>query len=345
MKISQLLPNLYVHQYLFQFECRQELVLPRYYIPLLRDSLKHHVFEAYSLLNTPRSRQLFSIFRQPERALTEFTHSLAINKNHPILSYLSGKVTPPWWFSYANNPTKTIYHKGDTFYIIFNICGYLNQAWQEPQFLSTLQQWAKSGIGIPSASFHLAEINEIHPNGQPHLIAQHKMTDLPAMPINITAYTDKAPTYRLQVQLLSPTLTEKFSHSHTFTTLAEKILARALRLQLLYCAGDTLWAEMQNNKWHSLYYINENTPLLPGAENIETQQLQLAYNNFQHLSPAPHNVKPKYITVEGYTGNLTYTTPNSNLLMQYMPLLKIGELLHIGEQIGYGCGQIKCNAI
>lgn len=337
---QNLLSNLYFHQYLFTFKAKDTFSMPQYYIPLLRDELKHQIFRHFKFVKQPQHKDIFTIMRQPEAILTNENIYTTLSAEHPLYTVLKGKTTPGWWLQYAGANNNTYQTDKDILQVRLVICGFLNKIWENNIWFDVLNNWADQGLGIPHATFKLESITEQHPHFQDAEIYSYRKakTALPQMPVTFSDVAMQHPIYEASIRLISPTLIDKYNLSYSFTTVTEKILSRALRLQLLYCAGQQLWLEDKTERDYALFNIKNKEALVIGSHEVRLKDIQLQYRSLVHKSPQQKESKP----IEGYTGYITYMDKHADIITAYTPLLLLAEYISIGEHIQYGNGWVKC---
>jgi len=188
--------------------------------------------------------------------------------------------------------------------------------------LPVLANMAESGLGRQRANARLTAVDLLRPNGSYQPLFQS------GRPLQLA----NRPALRLKdlpLPKISREVTLRF-HTHqrikkgdqwmadlAFPLLAERLAERAVTLSSIYCAGE--WKEPAH--------------LIRGARQVAIASHDFHWQAYRKQSGLKRQREP----IGGYAGQITYQGD----LNRFLPLLKIGEFIHVGKRTVYGLGQFQ----
>ncbi|MBL0078911.1 MAG: hypothetical protein IPP53_07285 [Bacteroidetes bacterium] len=159
------LDKFYVNQYIITFRALQTIVLPHYFLPFCRDSLKTTIDTYIKRNKASDNTILFKVMQTPgvlvqktDKPAIENPYFDTIAADHPMYSQFLNKETAGWCLQYLQLPTSPLLEVRSQLQFKLIMYGKIDLIWQEPDWISILQQWAQNGLGIPNAAFALQDI-------------------------------------------------------------------------------------------------------------------------------------------------------------------------------------------
>lgn len=200
-----------------------------------------------------------------------------------------------------------------------------------PYLILALQKLSQNGLGKQRTPAHLTHIHALPPSSQipitlwqnntlqpnwrdhPHWTAAHlsQATNHPTSPTQLTIHLRTPTRLKYQRQIL-----------HTpppFHVLLRTLLRRLSALS--YFHNHTPW-DIDYSAWI------EQAKAITLHHHQTTWQSQTRYSTRQR----------QRIQLGGLTGTLTYQAPTPNHLTPYLPLLTLGQHLHLGKGTAFGNG-------
>jgi len=198
-----------------------------------------------------------------------------------------------------------------------------------PYVIYAIETMALSGLGVERARFTLTEVNWRSPQGELQPIyspSQQRIASTPETEISLGEYlrrrlADCQAMTRLRLRFLTPTrirIQGDTQASMSFDLLADNLWRRVLLLLALYGSKpfclDKLW-------W-------KHTTAVKCVEN------NLQWWDLERRS----NRQKRNVKLGGFIGEIEY---EGEELIEYLPLVLAGELLHVGGGTGFGLGWYK----
>jgi len=209
----------------------------------------------------------------------------------------------------------TVLIKGDC--LNFNLILIGRAADYLPYFIYAFEQMAEQGLGRPRKPFRLIGVYQdkrlIYDPKQAALIEQAMPMVLNLAPVNETAR-------QIKIKLITPTRIINQGRLCRRPGFGNIIRALLRRIWLL-------------SYFHDQVMDIDYQGLITSAEKVELKEAVFAGANWEHFSRRQNRV----IEYEGITGWAIYTGE----LGQFLPILRAGEILHIGKGTTFGMGRYE----
>lgn len=191
-----------------------------------------------------------------------------------------------------------------------------------PVIIKALQRLEREGIGKGRRKIRLSQIVDGHSSTPIYKNGNLDLSSLRKQPLNLSIKKNSAPAV-LRVDFEAPLkLQHRGEALHAFDF-----------GELVFAAADRLWiiAHLHGAPW-----------LAPGAralvqqgreseiELIEDKTTFVSFSRFSHRQNRRHELS-------GVVGHMVFAGP----LTPFMPLLKAGQLFHLGKGTNFGLGAIK----
>jgi CRISPR-associated endoribonuclease Cas6 len=220
--------------------------------------------------------------------------------------------------------TNRSYKPGDTITFGLTLIGravdYL------PYFIYTFEELGKTGLGRGRGGFELRTVldhgHTIY-SSETRLLNNFEKVMLPLGPVSFDA--DMGAPSRLTLNFLTPTritYNGRFDEEIEFHVIIRNLLRRISNLY--YFHGD-------NHQSPELDFKN----VIKKAQEVKTVKKQLRQYDWERYSGR----QEQKINMSGFVGGITF----EGEIAPYMPLLKAGEILHIGKGTVFGMGRYNIN--
>lgn len=198
-----------------------------------------------------------------------------------------------------------------------------------PYFIYTFIELGKSGMGRRRAKYELTRVDGLNDQGQSTLIYSNESKTISATPPVISFSLDAeavrsehADTLRLQ--FLTPariryngSLTDQL----TFNVLFRNLLRRISTLSYFHCGNRLDW---------------DFKGLIEKAATVETASSDLRWSDWERYSTRQR----QKMKLGGVIGSVSYRS-ESNGLADFLPMIKIGQYIHVGKSTSFGLGQYE----
>ena len=248
-----------------------------------------------------------------------------INETHPY--HRKYRKTPHPYLIIPPLNLKTYFKPEEKFtfqlILIGSISNYL------PYFLYTLLEIGKNGIGKDRGKFDTLSISSLDIQGNSTLIYDKEnqnlnkigfKIDFPAIEKSFEKQLKKDHIRELTLSFLTPLRIihkGKLLKELPFKIFLERLLERALLLSHFYCDSEL-------PDFQTLFYDSINVNILKSS---------LIWFDWQRYSFR----QKRKMKFGGLLGNITYR----GNLNKYLPLIKLGEYIHIGKAVTFGLGKYK----
>lgn len=231
-------------------------------------------------------------------------------------------IEPPW-------DQRTVYEPDETLsfqvILIGEACRYLSY------FVLAFHELGRRGLGGRQSRFQLVQVEAIQPlTGQRATVYDYTVsTDIRNEPLpvgwdEIVARTVGLPTRQLTLNFMTPTrLLEQKRPAVTprFYLLIGYLLGRASSLSTFFC-GTPLEVDFKAFKER--------------AGRVEIVQNDSVWQDWDRHSRR----QGQAVKMGGLVGRVTYAGP----LAEFLPLLTLGELIHVGKGVVFGNGMYRLTA-
>ena len=334
LEFSKLIELVPFSKFVFELKVSDNLSLTIFSGPIIRN---HFGFALKKV-----SCELLLDDVDPEKALcnncsaVEFCPFVNIFESPP--EYLSKINPPPPNFVLSTPITlKTIFRESDTFEFGFTLLGKSHQF-----ILPVIESVKRIGkIGFKNAkstdSLILNKVYLENPyNGERQAYFSRRL----GIFFEIDKFEVKEAEEKISRLISSDTLTIKFVSPLEFTLDKQKnpelTFANLIRLIIRRANLLAIYNEEENNQAKKpLMSIYDTKKLIDDAKNIETAE----YNIYSFMSEYKYLSKSsgEIVKLDGIIGQVTYKGD----FTEFVPLLLLGEQLHIGKHTSYGFGEYK----
>lgn len=218
--------------------------------------------------------------------------------------------------------TKMEYTPGEKMSFGFTVIG--RAADYMPYFIYAFSKMGEEGVGRKRARYELEQVVAKNPltrereeiyNGE---VVRNKR--LPVLWADTEAVAKNLNNEQLRVEFLTPTqikFRDKVSpEAPSFAALMQGLLIRIPMLSAIHC--EEIWHE-------------DFQGLVERAAKVETLQDHTTWASFRRYS----SFKKKYESLEGVIGWAEYAGP----IREFLPLLCMGQLTHVGKRSVFGLGR------
>lgn len=196
-------------------------------------------------------------------------------------------------------------------------------------FIMAFRELGRRGLGKSRGRFRLSRVEAANPlNGEQTIVfdqAERNRIQLRSLPVTgaaITSYATTLPTDRLTLDFLSPTRLKSQGRwvweGPPFAVLVRTLLGRTSSLSYFHC-GERLEVDFRE--------------LIDRAAGIKIVQSESRWEDWARVSGRQR----QQIKMGGLMGQVTY----AGELEAYLPLLALGELIHVGKGTVFGNGQYR----
>lgn len=191
-----------------------------------------------------------------------------------------------------------------------------------PYFIYTFIEIGKVGIGRKKGKYKLNSVK----CGRTKIydIEENKVLSAPikTMPIKLPKESETKKIERISLNFITPTRIiseEKITKEPNFNLLIRQLIRRISLISYFHCSIDT-------TKWDFKNIIEK-------AKDIETIKSQIQWFDWERYS----NRQKRKMNMGGFKGTITF----EGKISQFIPLLKIGEIIHIGKGTTFGLGKYE----
>ena len=307
--------NLTYQKFLFSIEAQDALLLPYYKGSTFRGGFGNAFRGVVCALKKMECKECMLA----SRCIYAYIFETSPNEDAEIMNMNKYEKIPHPFIIEPPEETKQIYKIGDKLYFSLILIGraidYLSY------FIFTFEELGKIGIGRGRGKYRLTEVE----TGKKELVySSDSKTVRAATPeelyiqetFDFSGHLEKT----IKIKFLTPA---RISYQRNLTTdLKFHILIRNLlrRLNLLHY----FHCEKSIPAW-------DHKELIQRAEGVSTKASSLRWLDWERYS-SRQNVKMK---MGGITGEITY----KGNMEPFMPILKAGEIVHIGKGTSFGLGK------
>lgn len=217
--------------------------------------------------------------------------------------------------------TKRVYKPGDNIEFSLTLIG--KAADYLPYFIYSFSELGNIGIGKGKGKYELTKVKsngKIIYNSKTKTITPYKLKDLSIKP-PVSGVKDSASSL-LTLNFLTPTRIIYNKHlaiDPEFHIFLRTLLRRLSLLYYFHAGGDT-------SDW-------DFTEVIERAKSVKLKNSNLKWHDWEKYS-ARQDTKMK---MGGFMGRITFEGD----LKPFMPLIKAGEVLHVGKGTGFGLGRYE----
>jgi len=316
-------PAFYLSLYRFTLLLHDRLILPSHKGSTLRGGFGN----AFKAIICPHPQRCRPRCRQGNNCPFGYVFQTAPPSEARVLRALDQVprpfvIEPPWDQRTVYEPDETL-----TFQLILvgEACRYLTY------FILAFQELGERGLGGQESRFKLASVEALQPlAGETALLfdaAQPAQICRDALPIrwdDIETYAARLPAHRLTLNFLTTTrLLEDRAPAAAprFQLLVDYLLTRVSSLSAFFC-GALLEVDFPGLKER--------------AAGVELTRNESAWQDWSRHS----RHQQQDIKMGGFVGRATY----AGALAEFLPLLALGELIHVGKGVVFGNGMYRLTA-
>ncbi len=195
-----------------------------------------------------------------------------------------------------------------------------------PYFIYVLNEIGKLGLGVGRVPYRLlAVMDGSQPDGPVVFDTQEQILheNFSAITLDAFAAEKSAELQRVTLEFLTPLRMKRHGTYQLdderidFLSIMELLIGRVETLSVFHCDGQWLPSE----------------PLLTAARQVRVTDKQLTFHYLERYS----NRQQRKLPLHGLLGTMTFAGDIS----QFLPLLQIGEYLHLGAGTAFGLGQYR----
>lgn len=308
------LPNLKYQRFQFVLEAVTELLLPEYKGSTLRGGFGHSFRE---IVCTMRPIPCSTCLLQQKCPYPQLFET-PINGAEPV--FMKGVNTGPQPFILEPTlETKQLYHSGDKVEFVLVLLGkaieYL------PYFVYTFDRLGSRGIGKGRGKFTLQEVSVWQEHWQPIYNSKSKVLQKFTTPESGLPEPKAVQSLdKISLQFVTPSRIK--SAGKLVSEIAFREIVNSLFRRVYTLAFFHMPAAQVNWDWR---------PHLTAANDISVGQSNLEWKDWERYSNR-QNTKMK---MGGFIGEITF----EGALTPWLPLLRLGEVTHIGKGATFGLGK------
>lgn len=219
------------------------------------------------------------------------------------------------------------YAPGDTLTFHLKLIGYANEFLA--YFILAFRELGRRGLGRNYGHFRLSQVEAINPSSEVHFTVfdqtarnRLQLRSLPIDSATVMACAAALPIDRITLNFLTPT---RLKHQEdwvrqgpSFQALIKVLLGRISSLSYFHC-GERLDVDFRE--------------LIDRAADIQIVKSKTYWEDWSRFSGRQH----QWVEMGGLVGRITYAGD----LKDYLPLLALGELIHVGKGTVFGNGQYQ----
>jgi len=221
--------------------------------------------------------------------------------------------------------TQRIYKSGEQVSFALTLIGRAND--YLPYFIYTFDELGKIGIGRRRGKYTLLTVKKAGGDGGDvgtlvYSSADKTIRSIPPDEIVIPAecFTEEEKSTRLTLKFLSPTRISYQRH-----------LATELRFEILVKNIVRRFNLLRYFHWDRQSVPLEHGKIIAEAERVSVKENSLRWWDWERYSSRQHT----RMKMGGFIGEISY----EGNIEPFMPLLKAGEVLHVGKGTGFGLGK------
>ncbi len=310
------LPKLNFAKFRFTLEALETLYLPEYKGSTLRGGFGHAFKKVVCTMGPILCESCLLHLKCPYPQFFE----TPIEGDYP--PFMRGVKTGPQPFI-VEPPleSKRVYQNGEilefSLVLIGRAIDYL------PYFIYTFDQLGSIGIGRGKGRFKLTEVASLADDWQPIYNGVSKTLTADYAIMNAESFNAKTEAQnRITVRFLTPTRMKIMGHLSTEITFREIVLAllrRICTLAYFHMPGTSVeW------NWR---------PALNAADEVETEKINLNWEDWERYS----NRQKTRMKLGGFLGEISFRGD----MEKWLPLLKLGEFVHVGKGATFGLGKYE----
>lgn len=197
-----------------------------------------------------------------------------------------------------------------------------------PYFVVAFQRLGRKGLGANKDNFELGRVLGLDADGAERELffkdeERLNQSEMPDRVFDLAAVPDESPVGRLRLELRQPL---RIKHGERllrgelpFHALIRNLLRRASSLSSAHCGGD--WSQVRFRSW------------IEKAETVEIVERELRWAEPERFSTR-QKVRMK---LGGMRGEILY----QGEIEPFLPLLRLGELVHAGKGTSFGLGEFS----
>lgn len=218
---------------------------------------------------------------------------------------------------------KRYFNPGETLSFDFTLIGRANE--YLPYFIYTFTEMGKIGIGAGNGKFDVASVEELRFDGSRAEIYNdnNKILKNPENRIDYSVFKDeKSSGDEIALNFETPArikVNDDLSADLPFAVLIKRLSERAALLAHFHCGAELSGFE----------------DFAAGSEDVKVLKSNLKWLDWERYS-GRQDTKMKF---GGLVGEITY----KGGFHKFMPLLKLGEHIHVGKNTTFGLGKYRIN--
>jgi hypothetical protein len=194
-----------------------------------------------------------------------------------------------------------------------------------PYFVVAFQELGRRGLGRQSGRFELEQVTVEHPGSEPIVVfaaGETRDTKLLVTATEVKAWAGTLPTDQIMLTLLTPTRLKHrgrwVKHGPPFGALIKTLLGRVSSLSYFHC-GQRFETDFRG--------------LIDRAAEVRVARCETRWEDWSRFSGR----QKQRVRMGGLVGRVAY----EGNLRDYLPLLALGELVHVGKGTVFGNGQYR----
>ena len=241
---------------------------------------------------------------------------------------------------------KEIYNKGET--ISFNLILVNKAISYLPYFIFTFKEMGENGIGKGRGKYFLKNIKNFSNNGTEMCKADHKIDKINGK-VNPLIYDGENESFQNNYVILTgeEILAKADSHLDNNNLAIEFITPTRIKYDGKLISTLEFYVLIKNllRRISALSYFHSNEPLdldyknlIDRAKNIKVNQSELHWYDWTRYSAR----QDSKMSLGGFKGKITFMgRENSQIIKDFLPLVILGEYVHIGRGTSFGLGKYR----
>ncbi len=316
MESLYVLPRLPFLKFRFHLIAQEDARLPSFKGSMLRGAFGHALRKTVCIM--PKDQACATCMINRQCANTRLFETLIFEKAPPLLKGIDMAPKP---FILDCTDERTQLAKGDRLEFIMCLVG--NAIDMHPYVIYAVHRMAKGGMSTGRSRFELLSVEAQTAENQWQSLYNGKtqkllMSPPPMLPDD----PQELPVDQVTLRFITPTrfkTKQQLTMHFTFRELVFKMLRRVLELAHFYQPGAHI-------DWEFRDFLNVTNAVEITESRLEWKDLH-RYSNRQKTD----------MYLGGFTGEVTLSGP----LTPFMPLLRAGEVLHVGKGTTFGLGKVK----
>jgi CRISPR-associated endoribonuclease Cas6 len=242
-----------------------------------------------------------------------------IPEEHP--DYRKYKNAPHPYVIIPPLTTRRYFRPDDSIFFDIVLIGRANE--YLPYFIYTFIEMGRIGIGEKRGKFSVESVEALNLNGMSEKIFNY-VNGVLRVSNNRIDYTlfekNESPDNEITISFETPVrmkIKDKLSSHIPFHLLISRLSERAFLLAHLHCGGE----------------MGDFEGFAKGSEKVETISSNLRWIDWERYSTR-QQTRMKF---GGWIGDITYKGD----FQKYLPLLRIGEYIHVGKAATFGLGKYR----